>query len=295
MWLDQLQPSNHTKLMNYVIGMCKKDAHWVTILSDLGYEAQIIEQRINTSTGQVVKPDIIAVSNKLIHSMVFECKGGTMIDVNQLKRYSTLTVDNLLRWIDVFDRNNLKFDVCIGDLKENHTSIVMINDLFPMLTFDSQQLFKTRDFTRQKLNDAFREPISLKDKVPPLSYYPFSEEDDDAYIALHVIRALMDIALKNIKGNPTVSEEKLISCDDIVAQRFNHVWNALSQEHKENLKRKIREIIRRLMAREELKEALAIIQQKQGYKINQNLKQFKKEAEEFIEELQSQKPLADFI
>jgi hypothetical protein len=49
------------------------------------------------------------------------------------------------------------------------------------------------------------------------------------------------------------------------------------------------------MAREGMKEALGIIQQRQGYKIAHQLEQFKSEAEDFIAELQSQKPLVDFF
>lgn len=106
--------------MNYIIGMCKKSKLWVTTLADLGYNAEIIEQRITTSSGQVVKPDVITVSNRLLHSLVFECKGGRIFDVNQLERYSSLAVENLLRWITVFDRSNLQFDICITDLEANH-------------------------------------------------------------------------------------------------------------------------------------------------------------------------------
>jgi len=282
--------------MNYIIGMCKKNKNWVTVLADLGYDAQIIEQRITTSSGDAVKPDIVAVSNRLIHSLVFECKGGTTVDVNQLRRYSTLTTENLLRWITIFDRSNLQFDVCISDLKENHRYIKSRNQLFPMLTFGPKQLLKTRDFKNSKLNDTFKESISLKQKIAPLSYYPFSEEDTDSYIAIHVVRALLSIVMKNIKkGGPDVFEESVISCDEVIAHKFNHVWKALSREHRGSLKNKIHEVIRRIMAKESVKESLGIIKQKEGYKIARNLEQFKTEAERLIAELQTQRPLAAFL
>lgn len=290
-----LQPCDHTKLMNYIIGMCKKNKEWITVLSDLGYGVQIIEQKINTSSGDVIKPDIIAVSDKLVHSLVFECKGGKTIDADQLKRYSTMTLDDLLRWITIFDRSDLQFDVCISDFFENHYHIKTINQMFPMLTFSSENLTKTRDFKVNKLNAVLKEPISLKNKIPTLSYYPFSEDDPDAYIAIHVIRALLSIAMKNIKGGPDVFEESVISCDEIIAHQFNYVWKALSQEHKGRLKQKIHEIILRILAKEGIKETLGIIRQRQGYKIRQNLEQFKKNADKLIEELRTQSPLEPFL
>lgn len=170
-----------------------------------------------------------------------------------------------------------------------------INRTFPMLTFSSENLKKTREFKVAKLNEAFKEPIILKGKMPSLLYYPFSEEDDDSYIAFHVIRALLSIAMKNIKGGPDVFEKSIISCDEIVAHKFNRVWKTLSQEHRGRLGDKIREVIKRIMAKEGMKEALSVIQQKQGYKIAGNLEQFRREAEAFIAELQTQKPLIDFL
>jgi hypothetical protein len=261
----------------------------------LGYEAEIIEQRITTSTGDSVKPDVVSVSNRLIHSIVFEVKGGMTINSDQLKRYSSLTSENLLRWVSIFDRAHHEFDVCICDLAENHPYIRTINQNFPTLTFSSSEIIKEHEFKRVKLNEILDRPISLVSKTPPLLYYPFSEEDDDSYIALYVVQGLLSIAMKNMKGGPSVFAESIISCDEITAQQFHHVWKALSQEHRTKLKETIREVIKRIMAREDLKETLGLIEQKKGYKIQRNLEQFKKGVENFIAELQSQVPLTDFI
>ena len=85
--------------MNSVIGMCKKNLNWISVLSDpeLNYEVQIIEQSISTSSGEVVKPDIVAASNRQLHSLVFELKGGKILKVDQLERYASLTASDLFR------------------------------------------------------------------------------------------------------------------------------------------------------------------------------------------------------
>ena len=263
-------------------------------MADLGYEIQIIEQTMNTSSGDIVKPDVVVASNQLLHSLVFDVKGGITIDPDQLRRYSTLTSDDL-RWVSVFDRTHLQFNVCICDLVQNHDLIKMANTQFPMLTFSSEVLTKEGKFNREKLNEVFKDPLSLKGKLPPLSYYPFSDMDEDPYIAMHVIRALLSIAMKNIKlGSSEVSEERVVTFDDVIAVRFNPIWKALSTEHRKALKAKITEVTKRALASEEVKELLGIIQQKRGYKITRNLDQFKKGAEQFIEELQSQTTLNDY-
>jgi hypothetical protein len=290
-----LQPSNHTRLMNAIIGMCKKNINWVSVLADLGYDIQIIEQTMNTSTGDAVKPDVVAASNQLLHSLVFDAKGGITIDPDQLRRYSTMKPEDL-RWVSVWDRQHLQFNVCICDLLENHNLIKMSNTAqFPMLTFGSEILSKEGKFNVQKLNEVFQNPIDLTGKLPPLSYYPFSDMDETPYIAMHVIRAILSITMKNIKSRSSeISEEKIITFDEVVATKFNPVWKALSSEHKKALKAKIIEVIKRTLADEKVKEHLGIIQLKKGYKITRNLEQFKIAAEQLIEDLQSQTTLGQF-
>jgi hypothetical protein len=277
--------------------MTKKNIGWITVLSDpdLNYEVQIIEQSISTFSGEIVKPDLIATSNRQIHSLVFEIKGGKTINPTQLKRYEGLTVNDLLRWVTVFDRTHLEFDVCICDLAENHSLIKLINNnKFPVLVFGSVFLTKEGTFKRSKLNEAFSEPMSLNGKTPPFSYYPFSDEDSIPYIAMHVIQALLSIIHKGTKQGKTFSEETLFTFDDIIAERFNYVWKVLSIEHKKALKLKISDVTKRFLAKEEVKEILGILQQKEGYKITKNLDQFKKIAEKYVEELQTQTPLSGF-
>jgi hypothetical protein len=290
-----MEPCGHTKLMNYVIGMCKKNKEWVSQLSDLGYELQIVEQTIHLSDGNYVKPDIVSSSNKLLHSLVFDVKGGKSLDGDQLIRYSKLLPEDLrwVTWNEVYDKLNLKLDVCICDLDENHKFIQMTKHNFPVLTFSSSQLSKEGQFRNNTLNEAFKQPIPLGGMMPPLSYYPFSEEDDAAYIATHVLRTLLSIALRKSKQGMDFSEDKLkqevIEFSEILAINFNPIWKALSIEHKKVLTSKIQEITARILEKPEIKESLGIIQQKKGYKVSKNLNQFQEQAIRLIEELKSEK------
>lgn len=277
--------------------MCKPNINWVTVLTDhdLNYDIQVIEQSISTSSGDVVKPDLVTASNRQLHSIVFEVKGGKTIKGDQIDRYGGLTANDLLRWVTVFDRAHLEFDVCICDFEENHSQIKSVNNnRFPMLVFGSESLTKEGFFKRSKLNEAFANPISLKGKVQPLSYYPFSDEDTIPYIAFHVIQALLSIIHKGTKQGMPISEETLLTFDDVIAERFSYVWKVLSIEHRKALRLKIIDVTKRFLARPDVKEVLGLMQQKEGYKITKNLDQFKKIAEKFLEELQTQTPLSEF-
>ena len=281
--------------MNYVIGMCRKNKEWITQLSDLGYELQIVEQTIHLSTGDSVKPDVVSSSNRLLHSLVFDVKGGRSLDEDQLARYSKLLPEDLrwVTWNEVYDKLNLKLDVCICDLDENHKFIKMTKNDFPVLTFSSNQLTKEGQFKNNTLNEAFKQPISLEGMMPPLSYYPFSEDDDSAYIATHVLRTLLSIALRKSKQGMEFSEDglkqEIIEFNDVLAINFNPIWKALSTEHKKALTSKIQEITGRILENPEIKESLGIIQQRKGYKVSKNLNQFQEQAIRLIEELKSEK------
>jgi hypothetical protein len=285
--------------MNYIIGMCKKHRDWITVLADLGYDPYLIEQRFRTSTDEVVKPDIIVNSVRLVHSIVFEIKGGTAIEQDQMSRYSTLTKENLFRWVapahPLFTLQNFQFDICVSDLEDNHLFILPIVKDFPIITFGNKQVVKTGQFNNSQLNEGFREPISLAGKIPPLSYYPFCEEDKDPYIAAHVIRGLLAIAMKKAKGGPSVFDKEIITRDDILKLIFNPILDALSHEHQGRLKERIKEVIRWVMANEKMRDAFGSIEQQAGYKISRPLEKLMTEANRFIANLETQRSLIPFF
>jgi len=280
--------------MNYVIGMCKNHKDWICVLNNLGYDISIIEQRIRTSSGEAIKPDIIVTSNKLLHSLVFECKGGITVDTEQLRRYGTLT-ENDFRWVNIYTFDHFHFDVCIADIQKNHSAVVVhVKNQFPIITFGNEEVFKTGKFDEKKLDTVFENPISLKGKIPPLSYYPFCEEDEKAYIIPFVMRGLVSIAVKKAKGGSSVLERELITRDDIIEKVFNPVFKTLSRTHQRQLKEKIKKVIHLLLSREETKEALGIIESRAGYKISNALGKLMKETEKVAKQFETQQFLTDF-
>ena len=292
---SKLEPCNHTKLMNYIIGMCKNHEDWICVLKNLGYTPTIIEQRFRTTSGDTVKPDIIVTSNKLVHSIVFECKGGITVDPDQLRRYNTLTEEDL-RWVDVFSFDDFHFDVCIVDIQKNHLTILShVDNKFPMITFGDEEVFKTGEFDEKKLEKVFQNPISVKGKVPPLYYYPFCEEDENAYIIPFIMRGLVSIAIKKAKGGSSVFDNELITKDEIIELVFNPVFKTLSKKQQGHLKKKITDIMHLLLSMEETKDALGLIEGRKGYKISNQLEKLRTEADKLIKKYETQQFLTDML
>ena len=62
-------------------------------------------------------------------------------------------------------------------------------DAFPILTFSDYVKKYGKQFTKRLLEKKFEEEISIAKLKPPLSYYPFSADDDRSVIIPHVLRA----------------------------------------------------------------------------------------------------------
>jgi len=290
-----MEPCPHTRLMNYFIGMCKKQRDWITVLAKLGYELQLVEQRVRTSTDQISHPDIVVSSNQLLHFLVCDCKGGITIDEDQIDRYSTLTKDNFANFIRPFAIKDFSLDVCLSDIEENHPLVLAHSKGFPILTFGKTALYKTGKFKQENLDSAFKEPINLEGMIPPLSYYPFSSEDTHAYIAPYVIRGLLSIATKNAKGGPSFADENIVTRDEIITVVFNQVYESLSDSHRKQLKDKIWIVIRWVLKSEPMREALQLIEGQGSIKVARQLDKLQKAAEEFIADLETRQILDDFL
>jgi hypothetical protein len=234
----------HTRLINCVIGFCKETDNWIHPLSDLGYNACLIEQSIALSQiPGTVKPDVVAYSNRQINAIAFDCKGGTTVNQDQLERYRKLANRDLLNWVDCFNPPQFSHDVCIADFEENHGILSETIKDFPFLVLSQDKLRKSGSFKKDELNSAFSSDISIdKEMVPPVSYYPFSEMDDRGLIVKEVIRAIITI-LRNPRRRRMVVFDKGTYQNDDILTTIHPLYPILSIEHRNLLTNKIYGII----------------------------------------------------
>lgn len=278
--------------MNYVIGLCTRGISWPSTLANLGYEVQIIEQTIGTTSGDRVKPDIIAVSNKYLHALVFDCKGGISIDIQQVSRYSGLDVADLARWVTVYSSGQLKFDVCFPIMKSNETFLLDPTEPYPLMTFSSVEIAIIRNFSISVLNSIF--PINLDYMIPPLNYYPFSDQDQDAVIVPRVLRMIVQVALTNARGGPS-SLDQTFYTEEVLSQ-IHPYWKALSTEHRNSLAVRIRKIVKHLLeSQPELRASLEELETKKGYKILSPLKALRQKAEEIANQMETQETITKYF
>ena len=128
-----------------------------------------------------VKPDVVAVSNKQLHALVFDCKSGKNAEADQVARYKKLMDEDLLRWVGdkVYATKGFSHDTCYVCLEE-HRKVLSPNmgDL-PLLSVGKEKVSKIGTFEKQALEAKFKTDIPFTRRmVEPLSYYPFSTTDD---------------------------------------------------------------------------------------------------------------------
>jgi hypothetical protein len=168
--------------------------------------------------------------------------------------------------------------------------------LLPVISFGDDKITKNNSFRITALNTAFSNPISLKNMLPPMNYYPFSDTDDKCAIIPHLIRGLVSIATEKGRSGPDVPSHEILNTVEVL-ERIHKMWPALSQEHQNNLKERIRQIITYLKDR--YKDTFAVqlqdIQARKGYMIHGPLLAFTKTCEQIIDDCEKQPLLTDFV
>lgn len=284
-------PSPHTRLMNCVIGLCKKDIGWPSPLAELGYDVQLIEQPIRTSQGNQVRPDVVATSNKFLHSIVFDCKGGNQVEPTQVSNYKGLRDTDLARWVTVFDATKLSHDICFTCFNNNQSSVSSQIQGMSLIVFGDQNISKTGNFSDRTLDTTFDTPISLDKMKPPLSYYPFSESDDDAVIVPRVLRMIVSIALKTARGGQSALEGATLTTEEITSS-IHPLWKALSLDQQGKLRKRVGDIVHGILQTEpEFRNALKEVEGKKGYKVVSTLQSLQREAERISREAETQSRL----
>ena len=236
--------SLHTVLINCVIGFCQKDSEtWIHPLADLGYETSLLEQKIPLTGGQEVKPDVVAHSNSLNHSLVVDCKGGTTVKEGQMERYGLLSKNELKNYIYIYDLNQFTHDTCIVDFEQHHGELAKLIQGFPFLTITATQLRKSGTFTKGKLDAAFATGIAIPaGMVEPSSYYPFSENDGQGVVVKEVLRAFIAILQDKRKRNLNVFARETYADADVL-KIIHPMYPIMGRDHQDAVVGRILDII----------------------------------------------------
>jgi len=279
--------SNHTLLINMIIGLCKRTYGWPSTLKDLGYDVDWIEPKLINSEGRKVIPDLMLTSNKFLHSLVVECKGGKTLDKDQIDRLSKLTVDSVRDKASVYNARRLSLDVCFASFKDYLGHILqLLGESFPILVFSDTELKKHGKFKSRHLENALSNSISLGGS-PPTGYVPFTDEDDIDVVAMYVIQELVSMALKSKKD-----DELKFDVDEVLSKIFPF-WERTDEGAKKKLRNKVDSVIRQIILRKLKHRYLEKIKGRPTW-VAKPLQAFKAECEKLLKDIKEQKRLEHF-
>ena len=251
--------SDHTRLINCVIGLCNKTDKWPSALRDVGYKVQLIEQTLKLHSGGVVVPDVVAVSNQCHHILIVDCKSGRNINSEQNERYSQLTSDVLFRFVDVHEPSKFNHKFCYADTQAHHANLKSHTE-HPFVTFSADAIKGEGDFGELQTNKNLHQTIRLDDMREPTNFYPFSHSDNNDLITFYVLQGLVSHITKK-------SSKKIID-DEFLARELLEIthllYKTIGTEHKNQLVRKINEILKMLKGNNEFDECIRKINNGEG-------------------------------
>ena len=275
--------SDHTLLMNQMIGLCKKTYGWPSTLKELGYFVELIEPIFVNSESKKVNADLRLTSNKLVHTLVTECKGGVTVDDQQIEKYAKLTVESIIRKTMVHDPRRLEFEVVFATNIKFRDELLKRIGTFPLIIFSETELTKENKFQNKELENAFSSPIAISTK-PPTHFYPFNDQDDRALIALYVFQKLVVLSLGTREDSNEIDIDTILS-------KIQPFWKDIDETKKKALRGKVNDILFEYQKREELKEYLEKVKGKSSWRITKSLDAFRKGCQKIIDNLEKQRKL----
>jgi ribosomal protein L31 len=253
---------------------------WPSPLKDLGYKLARVEPVVQNDDGEKVNPDLIFSSNRLLHVIVTECKGGNkttqeQVD-DQIKRYRRISQENLRDIVSIYDPRRLTHDLSLAC--KQGIDAELYGYKLPILVFSDDTIQKQNDFTNITLNSAFCNDIPINNQ-PPLSLYPFSDIDPDPIIALDVFTALLTMSL----SGPDPIEINV----EQIASECHPLWRSISLGQQKKLFTKIDSIVSRYQ-RNELRGYIARISSRGDWRITRTIEAFRKKCQGIIDKLDNE-------
>ena len=201
----------------------------------------MIEQTISLGeSAQKIAPDVVAVSNKLVHAIVVDCKGGANIEPDQDRRYESLKSRDLTYHITVHDPKRLTHVTCYADDADVHKLLEPHTEL-PFITFGRDMMSGKRDFGKKQVNDKLCKPVSLEGMLEPTGHYPFSPDDEKAAIIPHVLPGLLSHLIKRGRSKtPTVADS---TTAESILKIIHPFHEQIDSRHKKRLAESIKIVI----------------------------------------------------
>ena len=229
--------------VNAICAFCKKIPPWPTVLFEHGYRVAGIDHPVLIPPAFVVKPDVITLSRKSNCALLWECKSGGNLEVDQFNRYRQfldfVTAKDIQRvtGIQFPDPETAHIQVAYCFLQE---AIPRVLELFgseqriPVVSLGQTTRSDAGDFHDEALNQAFRAGFT----TPPIEQVPWlvvaDSQTTDGELALYLLPTVVTLMVR---------QTERASIDDLLTQTFLD-WQCVSPETRRTLKDKATRVLK---------------------------------------------------
>ena len=229
--------------VNAICAFCKKIPPWPTVLFEHGYRVAGIDHPVLIPPASVVKPDVITLSRKSNCALLWECKSGGNLEVDQFDRYrqflDCVTAKDIQRvtGIQFPDPETAHIQVAYCFLQE---AIPRVLEFFgseqriPVVSLGQTTRSGAGDFHDEVLNQAFRAGFM----TPPIEQVPWlvvvDSQTTDGELALYLLPTVVTLIVR---------QTERASINDLLSQTFLD-WQCISLETRGALREKATRVLK---------------------------------------------------
>lgn len=160
--------------VNAVIGFLKRDRRWPSLLYSLGYKLEMIEQPISVGNVGRAEIDVICLSHRKNHAILWECKSGYSVNQKQARVYAAATANAIQLTGNITFPKPARATVesaycCLEDDAEKVIeALAHCAPALPVISLGAKALLVANRFTDTDITSRLTEGIAL----PPLEEVP---------------------------------------------------------------------------------------------------------------------------
>jgi len=222
---------------------------WPSALLEQGYHVAGIDHRILLATGSIIKPDVITLSRRSNYAILWECKSGANLEVDQFERYREfldhVTAKDVQRvtGIQFSDPDAAYVQVAYCFLEEAIPRVLRFFEpepRIPLVSLGPATRLHSGDFRDPALNPVFRPGFA----TPPVEQVPWiivaDDRTTDGELAVYLLPTLVSLIVK---------QTERVSITELLSQTLLD-WQCISPETRAALKEKAIRVLKDVCAAE---------------------------------------------
>jgi len=227
-------------MMNLWIGLCKGAHGLPTDLVDYGYCIRAMERTFANSDLNEVKPELIASSSSLGHTILLEWKEGPNTRHDQLSRYSRVHTGDICDKALIPPSECKEHDVVIIGKREFQERLEhgLRNGgfSFPLLLVSQNCIqLVLNEFRRKQLNEVFHRGLTYEPDKIPVSYVPFDVDSTLDLVGESVIPKVLEYMHKR---------KSQVLLEDL-SRDIVPMYSLMGPDYRKQMREKVKRVMRK--------------------------------------------------